>query len=373
MKEFDKKIQQKLQNASVAPPLDLWSKIEASLPSEDDKVVVIPLLFSALKYSIAASIAFLMGAGIVLLLINQEQDFSNEYANKSRDTFINASTNDETIISGDIASIPLVSAKEEVLQNTNSSAFSNDEDWKYMSFNDNSVTIDLEAKYGNQSSEILNKNTFETYSLSLIEDEPAKTDEIIENVEENAVFARTSLIKPNMNYHGWWIGPQVGYSSSFSGQHATNVELGAVGGFDFKKRTGIQSGISYHSTFIPGSVTDGDLQVVVDPQYLASLNIPLLFRYKLTRFSEKLSRPVSLNFVSGVDYSVGLNTAFHQVGIKAAVEYDIFVSGTNMMTIGLQGGSRRNIASEDVSIFNGRYNSYVGAYVSMRFLGLKKK
>lgn len=372
MKEFDKKIQQKLQNASVAPPSDLWGKIEDSLQSEDDKVVVIPLLFSALKYSIAASIAFLMGAGIVLLLINQEQSTSNEFANEIRENINNTTANDELIISGAVASIPTSTLKQEAAKNNNSSFFSNDEEWKYMSFNDKNVTIDLEAKYGNKSPKFSNENDFETYALSLIEDEPAQTNKIVD-VEENPVFARTSLIKPNMNYHGWWIGPQVGYSSIFSGQHAANVEVGVVAGYDFKKRTGIQSGISYHSTFIPGSVSDGDLPVVVDPQYLASLNIPLLFRYKLTRFSEKLSRPVSLNFVSGVDYSVGLNTAFHQVGIKAAVEYDIFVSGTNMMTIGLQGGSRRNIATGDVSIFNGKYNSFVGAYVSMRFLGLKKK
>lgn len=383
MKDFDEILRKKLQESNFEPPQNLWQNIEEKLPKKKNEVVIVPFFFSFLKYSIAASISFLLGMGTILVLSN-----SNELNRKVVD---NSQQVSEVILTSTSESTDLIeqiNLMNETPENFSNNIFSsnqsknannlNDEDWNYIAYNSqqNKVVVDLEKKYGNgqSASDKLNENSIQTYSLSIIEQEEVETSKIVE-IEENSYFSRVQITKPSISYSGWWLGAQTEYNSIFNAsKHYSNFLIGMPVGYDFKNNMGLQSGIFYSGIFEPSQSSNLDMPVVIDAQMHSSINVPLLFRYKFTRYSERLSKPTSINLVSGVDYGLGLSSGFQQLGFRAGAEYDIFFGETTMLTLGFQGGFFRNYTPQtDNYLSNNKMNYKIGVYSSLRFLGLKKQ
>ena len=71
--QFDHKIKKQFEQTEIAPSDALWQKIEASLPVEKNrKIIILPWYSSPIfKQAIAASVMFLLGGASMYYLLNE--------------------------------------------------------------------------------------------------------------------------------------------------------------------------------------------------------------------------------------------------------------------------------------------------------------
>lgn len=228
----------------------------------------------------------------------------------------------------------------------------------------------------NETNSLDAKKEGETSMMSLIEKEQDEEIETVELNEEEDSYKQFKTKAVKLNYKGFWLGPNVGYESLFvGGVHYPGGSFGVDLGYDFGGSFGIQTGVKYAINSKVVGINNSDGNPVEYKSEMNSVHVPLLFRYKFTKLTQKYSKPLSLNLLAGADYSFIDRKGLHQLGFVVGTEYDIFTQADLMFTIGLRGGVYNNLNRNQIVIPETLtpLNYTLSAYIAIRFIDWAKK